>query len=81
MSDMNTTAPSADGFAFTRTNYIWLIAGLGILVIGYILMSGGKSEDPNVFSEAIFNFRRITLAPIVVLTGYGTIFYAIMKGR
>ena len=54
---------------------------MAILVIGYILMSGGKSEDPNVFSEAIFNFRRITLAPIVVLTGYGTIFYAILKGR
>jgi len=60
---------------------MWLIAGLGILVMGYILMSGGKSEDPKVFSEAIFNFRRITLAPIVVLTGYGTIFYAILKGR
>lgn len=81
MSDKNTTTTSADGFAFTRTNYMWLIAGMGILVIGYILMSGGKSEDPNVFSEAIFNFRRITLAPIVVLTGYGTIFYAILKGR
>jgi hypothetical protein len=81
MSDQKTTATAADGFAFTRTNYTWLIAGLGILVIGYILMSGGKSEDPNVFSEAIFNFRRITLAPIVVLTGYGTIFYAILKSR
>jgi len=81
MSDPKTTATAADGFAFTRTNYTWLIAGLGILVIGYILMAGGKSEDPNVFSEAIFNFRRITLAPIVVLTGYGTIFYAILKSR
>jgi hypothetical protein len=81
MSDKNKTASAADGFAFTRSNYMWLIAGLGILVMGYILMSGGKSEDPKVFSEAIFNFRRITLAPIVVLTGYGTIFYAILKGR
>tara|TARA_B110000285_G_scaffold190735_1_gene218117 strand:+ start:2882 stop:3127 length:246 start_codon:yes stop_codon:yes gene_type:complete len=81
MSDKNNNAVSADGFAFNRTNYIWLVAGLGILVIGYILMSGGKSEDPKVFSEAIFNFRRITLAPIVVLTGYGTIFYAILKGQ
>ena len=58
MSEKNTTASAADGFAFTRSNYMWLIAGLGILVIGYILMSGGKSEDPKVFSEAIFNFRQ-----------------------
>jgi hypothetical protein len=42
-------------------------------------MSGGASEDPTAFSDEIFSFRRITLAPIVVLTGYGTIFYAILK--
>ena len=80
MSQKNATE-SPDGFAFQRSNYLWLVIGLAILVVGYILMSGGKSEDPNVFSEAIFNFRRITLAPIVVLTGYGAIFYAILKGR
>lgn len=72
---------SPDGFAFQQSNYQWLVIGLAILIVGYILMSGGKSEDPNVFSEAIFNFRRITLAPIVVVTGYGAIFYAILKGR
>jgi hypothetical protein len=81
MVDKNKTVTAADGFAFYRTNYIWLIIGLAILVLGYILMSGGKSEDPNVFSEAIFNVRRITLAPIVVLIGYGTIFYSILKSR
>ena len=80
MSQKNVTE-SPDGFAFQRSNYLWLVIGLAILVVGYVLMSGGKSEDPNVFSEAIFNFRRITLAPIVVLTGYGAIFYAILKGR
>lgn len=49
------------------------------MIVGYILMSGGAAEDPTAFSEEIFNFRRITLAPIVVLGGYGTIFYAILK--
>ena len=48
-------------------------------MVGYILMSGGGSDDPEVFSEDIFDFRRITLAPVVVLAGYGTIFYAILK--
>ena len=81
MKDNNKTVAAPSGFAFARTNYTWLIIGLAILILGYVLMSGGKSEDPNVFSDAIFNFRRITLAPIVVLTGYGTIFYAIFKGR
>ena len=67
------------GFAFQKSNYQWLVAGLGLLAVGYILMSGGAAEDPTAFSEEIFNFRRITLAPIVVLGGYGTIFYAILK--
>lgn len=74
MSNSTTSA-----FAFQKTNFQWLIIGLGILVLGYILMSGGQAEDPTAFSEDIFNFRRITLAPIVVLTGYATIFYAILK--
>jgi hypothetical protein len=42
-------------------------------------MSGGGSDDPDVFSYEIFNFRRITLAPYIVLIGYGTILYAILK--
>ena len=48
-------------------------------MVGYLLMSGGGSEDPNVFDEGIFSARRITLAPTVVLAGYGVIFYAILK--
>jgi hypothetical protein len=50
-----------------------------LLVLGYLLMSGGGSDDPDVFSYEIFNFRRITLAPYIVLAGYGTILYAILK--
>ena len=66
-------------FAFSTANYRLLGLGLGLLVIGYILMSGGGSDDPNVFSYEIFNFRRITLAPYVILAGYITILFAILK--
>ena len=66
-------------FAFTKRQYQWLGIGLAVVALGYILMSGGASENPEVFSEDIFNFRRITLAPTVVLIGYATIFYAILK--
>jgi hypothetical protein len=65
-------------FPFTKKNYRFLIIGIGILFLGYLLMMGGGSEDPNVFSEEIFSFRRITLAPIIVLAGYACVGYAIM---
>ena len=76
---MKDSTEESTGFAFQRSNYQWLIAGIGLLIVGYILMSGGAAEEPTAFSEEIFNFRRITLAPIVVLGGYGTLFYAILK--
>lgn len=66
-------------FAFQRQNYLLLIAGLVVVILGFIVMTGGGSEDPNEFSEEIFSFRRITLAPIMVLGGYGLVMYAIMK--
>ena len=66
-------------FIFEKINYKILLIGIGIIVLGFILMSGGGSDDPKVFSEAIFNFRRIRLAPTVVLTGFGVVIYAIMK--
>jgi hypothetical protein len=65
-------------FAFERKNYILLIAGVATLLIGFMLMSGGASTDPNVFNEEIFSARRITLAPAVVLLGFGIVGYAIM---
>lgn len=58
------------GFAIGKQNYILLMIGFIIIVIGFILMAGGASDDPNVFSEEIFSFRRITLAPIIVLFGF-----------
>jgi len=66
-------------FALGRENYKLLAIGFAIIVIGFLLMLGGKSEDPNVFSEKIFSFRRITLAPIVVLAGFIFEIWAIMK--
>ncbi len=67
-------------FLFDRSNYILMAAGLALIIVGYLLMAGGKSSDPNVFNEAeIYSFRRITLAPILVLLGLAVEGYAIMK--
>ena len=67
------------GFALGRENYKLMAIGFAIIVVGFILMAGGKSDDPNVFSEKIFSFRRITLAPLIVLAGFVFEIYAIMK--
>jgi membrane-bound ClpP family serine protease len=64
-----------------RENYMLMAIGFVIIVIGFVLMAGGKSEDPAVFSEEIFSFRRITLAPMLVLFGFVFEIYAIMKKR
>lgn len=66
-------------FALSKENYVLLAIGFAIILIGFLLMMGGKSDDPNVFNEEIYSFRRITLAPIVVLFGFIFEIYAIMK--
>lgn len=63
----------------SRKNYILMLIGLGIIVLGFLLMSGGGSDDPAVFNEQMFSFRRITLAPIVVIGGFVFEVFAIMK--
>jgi hypothetical protein len=74
------TAPVKTGeFAFGKENYRLLFIGLAFIVVGFILMIGGGSKDPKVFNPAIFNFQHITLAPILVLTGYVIEIFAIMK--
>jgi hypothetical protein len=73
-----TESPKAD-FALGKENYYLLIIGFVIILIGFILMSGGKSDDPKKFSDAIFSFRRITLAPVVILFGFVFEIFAIMK--
>lgn len=66
-------------FALSRENYILLIIGFAIIILGFLLMIGGKAKSPDEFNEAVFSFRRITLAPIVVLLGFIFEIYAIMK--
>jgi hypothetical protein len=66
-------------FALGRENYKLLGIGFVIIVIGFLLMLGGKTKDPNEFSDKIFSFRRITLAPLVVLAGFIFEIWAIMK--
>ena len=70
---------SREGFAFGRENYRLLLIGLALIVMGFLLMIGGGSDDPNEFSYGIFNFRRMTLAPLLILAGYAIEIYAIMK--
>lgn len=66
-------------FAFGKQNYKLLLIGLALILVGFLLMIGGGSDDPNVFSDKIFNFRRLTLAPILILAGYVVEIFAIMK--
>lgn len=66
------------GFVFARTNYILMIAGVLVILTGFLLMMGGGSEDPNVFNPEIFSTRRITVAPIVVLSGFFIQIFAIL---
>lgn len=67
------------GFALGKENYKLLAIGFAIILVGFLLMLGGKSESPEQFSEKIFSFRRITLAPIVILFGFIFEIWAIMK--
>lgn len=65
-------------FVFKKQNYVMMAIGLAVITLGFILMSGGGSDDPNVFNPDIYSFRRIRLAPIVVLIGFGIEVYAIL---
>lgn len=66
-------------FVFSKENYKLLLIGIGFIVIGFLLMIGGGSDDPDVFSDKLFSFRRLTLAPILILIGYVIEIFAIMK--
>ncbi|MFZ9262681.1 MAG: DUF3098 domain-containing protein [Chitinophagaceae bacterium] len=65
---------------FGKQNLIWMLIGAIVIALGLILMSGGKSSDPNVFNEnEVYSFRRITLAPILIVAGLIIEVFAIMK--
>ncbi len=76
---MSNSDPKND-MAFDKSNYRLLLIGIAAVILGFILMTGGGSGDPNVFNaDEVFSFRRITLAPIVCLAGYMFIIYAIIR--
>ena len=64
---------------FTKHNYKFMFIGLGFMVLGFILMAGGGSDDPNVFNPEIFSWRRIRLAPGLIIIGLGIEVYAILS--
>jgi len=65
---------------FGKDTYVWMGIGFALVLLGLLLMSGGRGEDPNVFDpEVIYSFRKLTLAPIVMLSGLGVVIYAILK--
>ncbi|MDC1325130.1 MAG: DUF3098 domain-containing protein [Flavobacteriales bacterium] len=65
-------------FVFERKNYKFMLIGIAVIVLGFILMTGGGSDDPNVFNPEIYNWRRIRLAPALILIGFGIEVYAIL---
>jgi hypothetical protein len=79
MKNNNKEEQQKQEFLFDNINYKILLIGIGVIALGFILMSGGGSKDPNVFNEEIFNFRRIRLAPTTVLIGFGITIYSIFK--
>ena len=65
---------------FGKSNYIWMLVGAALILVGMLLMSGGKSADPDMFNTSeVYGFRRITLAPIVIIAGFIVEIYAIFK--
>ena len=78
MGEQKRKQDSKQRFIFGKMNYKWMFIGLGCIALGFILMSGGGSDDPNVFNPQIFNFRRIRLAPTLILIGFAIQIYAIL---
>ena len=66
-------------FVFHKSNYKIMLIGLGFIALGFILMAGGGSQNPEVFNPEIYSWRRIRLAPALVLIGFGLEVYAILK--
>jgi hypothetical protein len=67
-------------FLFDKSNYRLMLIGFGLILLGLFLMAGGKSPDPNVFNDAeVYSFRRITLAPVLMMIGFGIEMWAILK--
>jgi hypothetical protein len=79
--DKKTVANTSTGNSlFTKDNYLWMLIGLAVMALGFILMSGGKSTDPKVFNDSeVYSTTRITIAPILIIGGLLIEIFAIMK--
>ncbi len=78
--DKKQVQPASGNSLFTKDNYIWMAAGLLVMALGFILMSGGKSADPKVFNDSdVYSTTRITIAPILIIAGLVIEIFAIMK--
>jgi hypothetical protein len=78
MGEQKRKQETKSNFLFGKKNYKFMLIGIAFIALGFILMSGGGSDDPNVFDESIFSWRRIRLAPTLVLIGFGIQVYAIL---
>ena len=78
MGEQKRKQDTKSNFLFGKKNYKFMLIGVVFIALGFILMSGGGSDDPNVFDESIFNWRRIRLAPTLVLIGFAIQVYAIL---
>ena len=78
MGEQKRKQDAKKNFVFGKKNYKFMFIGIAFIALGFILMSGGGSDDPNVFNPEIFNWRRIRLAPALVLIGFGFQVYAIL---
>lgn len=78
MGEQKRKEDAKSDFIFGKKNYKFMLIGLGFIALGFILMAGGGSDDPNVFDESIFSWRRIRLAPTLILIGFGIEVFAIL---
>ena len=78
MGEKKRKEQAKNDFVFGKKNYKFMYIGLVFIALGFILMAGGGSDDPNVFNPEIFNFRRIRIAPTLILIGFGIQIYAIL---
>ena len=78
MGEKKRKEAAKQNFVFSKKNYIWMFIGLAFIALGFILMAGGSSDNPNVFSDAVFSVQRIRVAPTLILIGFGIQIYAIL---
>ncbi len=78
MGEKKRKEAAKQNFVFSKKNYIWMFIGLAFIALGFILMAGGGSDNPNVFSDAVFSVQRIRIAPTLILIGFGIQIYAIL---